>query len=98
VGRQNYLNLRLRFIRDSLGLTQERFAEKAGISYKYYQAIETGLKQDLRLSTLRKLSRACNLTLAEFVDDRLSQTKVAEIAIGYKVTKKTAKRSPKKKK
>ncbi|MEM6883983.1 MAG: helix-turn-helix transcriptional regulator [Verrucomicrobiota bacterium] len=98
MGRSNYLNLRLRFIRESLGLTQERFAEKAGISYKYYQAIENGLKEDLRLSTLKKLSRACNLTLAEFVDDRLSKTKVAEIAMKYQVTKRAAKRSPKKKK
>lgn len=80
----NYLNLRLRFIRETLGLTQESFAEKAGISYKYYQAIENGRKTDLRLSTLRKLSHACNLTLSEFVDDHLSQVKVAEKVVKYR--------------
>lgn len=69
-------------------MTQERFAEKAGISYKYYQSIENGRKKDLRLSTLRKLSMACNLTLSEFVDDRLSSRKVAEIATRYRAKSK----------
>lgn len=76
-------------------MTQEAFAEKAGISYKYYQAIETGIKRDLRLSTLRKLSQACNLTLAEFVDDRLSSKKLAEVATQYRAG---FKKPPKKKK
>ena len=47
---------RLKALRVERGLTQEEFAEKAGISYKYYQAVEAGRKQDLRLSTLVRLA------------------------------------------
>jgi len=47
---------RVRTLREAMGLTQERFAERAGLSYKYYQAVEGGRKSDLRLSTLIKLA------------------------------------------
>ena len=52
---------RLRALRESRGLTQEEFAEKSGISYKYYQAVEAGRKRDLRLSTLVRFAKAHNL-------------------------------------
>jgi|ERR1017187_152777 transcriptional regulator with XRE-family HTH domain len=39
-------------------LTQEEFSERDGISYKYYQAVESGVKKDLRLSTLERLAKA----------------------------------------
>lgn len=53
-------------LRALLGLTQEDFAEKAGISYKYYQAIESGRRADLRCSTLARLARAHGMRLSEF--------------------------------
>ena len=59
---------RLRKLRLEQGLTQEAFAEKAQISYKYYQAIEEGRKKDLRLSTLDKLARAHEISLSRFLD------------------------------
>ena len=37
---------RLKALRVERGLTQEQFAEASGISYKYYQAVEAGRKQD----------------------------------------------------
>jgi transcriptional regulator with XRE-family HTH domain len=46
---------RLKQLRTQLGLTQEEFASKFGLSYKYYQAIEAGRKKDPRLSTLERL-------------------------------------------
>ncbi|MEO5912695.1 MAG: helix-turn-helix transcriptional regulator [Luteolibacter sp.] len=49
---------RLKALRVARGLTQEQFAEQSGISYKYYQAVEAGRKQDLRLSTLDRLATA----------------------------------------
>lgn len=52
---------RLKALRVESGLTQEEFAEKAGISYKYYQAVEAGRKKDLRLSTLDRLANAHGL-------------------------------------
>ena len=52
---------RLQALRIARGLTQEAFAEVAGFSYKYYQAVEAGRKRDLRLSTLERLARAHRL-------------------------------------
>jgi transcriptional regulator with XRE-family HTH domain len=53
---QKLLCSRLKKMRKRLRLTQEAFAETCGISYKYYQAIENGLQNDMRLSTLERLS------------------------------------------
>jgi len=58
---------RLKQLRKRAGLTQEAFAEKAGMSYKYYQQIEAGRKRDLRLSTLEKLARAHRIRLSELL-------------------------------
>jgi len=52
---------RHRQLREAHGLTQEAFAERSGISYKYYQAVEAGRKRELRLSTLERLARAYGL-------------------------------------
>jgi transcriptional regulator with XRE-family HTH domain len=52
---------RLKALRVESGLTQEQFAEKSGISYKYYQAVEAGRKKDLRLSTLERLAKGHGL-------------------------------------
>lgn len=49
---------KLKQLRQGRGWTQEEFAEKSGISYKYYQAVEAGRKKDLRLSTLERLAKA----------------------------------------
>jgi transcriptional regulator with XRE-family HTH domain len=52
---------RLRELRRRHGLSQEAFAERAGMSYKYYQAVEAGRKRNLRLSTLETLAAAYGL-------------------------------------
>lgn len=48
---------RLKQLRMQQGLTQEEFADKNGISYKYYQAVEAGRKRDPRLSTLERFAK-----------------------------------------
>jgi len=58
---------RLKELRRVHGLTQEQFAEKAGMSYKYYQAVETGRKADLRLSTLERLAKAYGLEVCQLL-------------------------------
>lgn len=58
---------RLRELRKTNGLTQEGFAEMAGISYKYYQAVEGGRKAELRFSTLEKLAAAYGIELWELL-------------------------------
>jgi len=65
---------RLRELRRLTGLTQEEFAEKAGMSYKYYQAIEAGRKRDLRLSTLERLAGAYGLEVHELLASHLPRS------------------------
>jgi transcriptional regulator with XRE-family HTH domain len=67
---------RLRQFRKRHGLTQEDFAEVSGISYKYYQAIESGRKRQLRLSTLERLAAAYHIELYELFAPSMPATKV----------------------
>jgi transcriptional regulator with XRE-family HTH domain len=62
-----HLVARLRDLREQEGLTQEDFAELAGISYKYYQLIEIGRRIDLRLSTLERLAAAYGLKVHQLL-------------------------------
>lgn len=59
---------RVKEFRQARGLSQEAFAEKAGLGYKYYQHVESGRRRDVRLSTLEKLAKACGLKLPELLD------------------------------
>lgn len=58
---------RVKQLREARGLTQEAFAEKSGLDYKYYQSVEAGRKRDIRLSTLNKLAKACGLEIWELL-------------------------------
>lgn len=53
------LMARVKGFREARGLSQESFAERAGLKYKHYQAVEAGRKGDFRFSTLIKLAKAC---------------------------------------
>jgi transcriptional regulator with XRE-family HTH domain len=59
---------RVKRLREAHGLTQESFAEKSGLDYKYYQSVEAGRRRDLRLSTLEKLAAACGLKLWQLLN------------------------------
>ncbi|MDD5263009.1 MAG: helix-turn-helix transcriptional regulator [Methylacidiphilales bacterium] len=80
---------RLRRLRQKRELTQEAFAEKAQVSYKYYQAIEGGRKRDLRLSTLAKLAAAHGISLSELLDfpRPVMTARVADKATQYRFKK-----------
>lgn len=67
---------RLRQLRVKHGLTQEQFAERTGISYKYYQAVEAGRKAELRLSTLERLARAYGIEVWELLGPNEPPSKV----------------------
>jgi len=83
---------RLRHLRLGLGLTQEQFAEKAGITYKYYQAIERGVRKDLKFSTIHKLSHAANLTISQLLDTGLSSEELLSISLADASRKKMSKK------
>ena len=59
---------RLRELREAHGLSQEAFAERAGLKYKHYQSIEAGRKIEMRLSTLQKLAKAFGMELWELLN------------------------------
>jgi len=62
------LMARVKELREALELSQEAFAERAGLKYKYYQHLEAGRKRDIRFSTLQKLAKACRLELWELLN------------------------------
>lgn len=86
---------RIKTLRESLGLTQEVFAERAGLGYKYYQHVEAGRKRDLRLSTLEKLARVCGLELRDLFDFNAPPPAVAEDQAKHGFKKKKPARKPK---
>jgi transcriptional regulator with XRE-family HTH domain len=67
---------RLRELRKIHRLTQESFAERSGISYKYYQAVEAGRKRDLRLSTLERLAKAYGIELWQLFSPQFPRTQL----------------------
>ena len=69
---------RVKALREALGLSPEAFAERAGLTYKYYQHVEAGRKRDIRLSTLVKLAKAFGLELRDLLDFDSAPLAVAE--------------------
>lgn len=66
---------RLRDHREAAGLTQEKAAERAGLSRNHYQLLESGLSDrakktpaNPRLSTLLDLSEALGCKVSDLVD------------------------------
>lgn len=49
------------------GLSQQAFAEKLGLDYKYYQRIEAGNWPGLQLRTVEKIAKALKVEVAELV-------------------------------
>jgi len=69
---------RIKRLRESLELSQEAFAERAGLDYKYYQHIEAGRKQNLTMDILTKLASGCGMELSELFDFDHEPMAVAE--------------------
>ena len=72
------LMARVKALRQALGLSQEAFAERAGLKYKHYQAVEAGRKTEIHLSTVEKLAKACGLELRELLDFDAAPLALAE--------------------
>jgi transcriptional regulator with XRE-family HTH domain len=65
---------RLKQLRAKHGLSQEAFAELAGMSYKHYQALEAGRKQEVRFSTLVRVAETYGIEVYELLAPKLPQT------------------------
>ena len=79
---------KLKALRAASGLTQEAFAELAGMDYKTYQHIEAGRRPSVRLCTIEKICDAYGIELHEFFRPELPRLSVAETSRG------NAKRKP----
>jgi len=66
---------RLRELRKLHGLSQEKFSEISGFSYKFYQLIEIGRKNDLRLSSLERLAEAYGIEVHELLGPEMPRAK-----------------------
>jgi transcriptional regulator with XRE-family HTH domain len=66
---------RLRELRKLHGLSQERFSEISGFSYKFYQLIEIGRKNDLRLSSLERLAEAYGIEVHELLAPKMPKAR-----------------------
>jgi transcriptional regulator with XRE-family HTH domain len=87
---------RVRRLRENLGLTQETFAERAGLKYKHYQSVEAGRKTNIKLETLIKMAHACGLEpweLLNFDRDVESFQPIVSESKASRRTRKTAKTS-----
>lgn len=58
----------LRKGRESLGISQEGFAPKAGMHRTYYSAIERG-KKDIQVGTLERICHAMGARMADILND-----------------------------
>jgi len=69
---------RLRALREQTGMTQEGFAERAGISYKVYQSFEAGRRWNLEMKTVIKLAGIHGLSLSELFAPKTPRTKLKQ--------------------
>lgn len=53
--------------REERGLSQEQYAESAGMDPKHYQHVEALRKVDFRISTLEKLAKGCGVAAWELL-------------------------------
>jgi transcriptional regulator with XRE-family HTH domain len=56
------LRQRMRLLRELRGFTQQNFAEKADVGYKYYQSLESGGNENPTIETLEKIAAALRVT------------------------------------
>jgi transcriptional regulator with XRE-family HTH domain len=83
---------RVKHLREELGLSQEAFAERAGLKYKHYQAVEAGRKRNIQFDTLIKLAKACDLEPWELLRFDSEKEALAELQAPHDSRKKPTKR------
>jgi transcriptional regulator with XRE-family HTH domain len=79
---------RLRQLRHRHGLTQQEFAELAGLGFKFYQQLESGRKKQIWLETIVRLAEPYGLEPWQFLspqlpDDTQLTHKVVESSVHY---------------
>jgi transcriptional regulator with XRE-family HTH domain len=71
------LKRRFRLLRKKQNLTQQAFAAKAGLDYKFYQYLESPRKKQIWLETVDRIAGAHRMEIWQFLHpDYLSYCKV----------------------
>lgn len=77
----NNLNMRIKQLRQKKGLTQFEFAEKSDISVSLLAKVETGQLDNITLSTLTKIAKASDVTVATLLSEKKPQDFELEVLI-----------------
>jgi transcriptional regulator with XRE-family HTH domain len=72
-----FVATRLRQFRNQASLTQEQAATLVGLTFKYYQRLESGTVKGMRLSTVEQVAQAYGVDLLSFFSKR--NTKLGKI-------------------
>ena len=80
---------RLRALRHRHALTQQEFADLAGIAFTFYQLLESGKKKQIWLETVEKLAAVYGLETWEFLKPSLPRQtaikrKIIKSAVHYR--------------
>ena len=67
----------IKFYRQELGYSQEMFAEKIGIAYKYLSEIERGISKP-SISTVINILNGFHLTLEEYLSKNLKNETISK--------------------
>lgn len=59
---------RIKKLRNTLGLSQEKFALKIGMDRTYYASVEAG-KRNISICNIKKIADGLNVTLGELFAD-----------------------------
>jgi transcriptional regulator with XRE-family HTH domain len=62
------LATRLRRLRDAAGLSQQKLAERSGLSISLIVQMEAGKRTDPRVSTVRALARALDVPVTDLIE------------------------------
>jgi transcriptional regulator with XRE-family HTH domain len=62
------LSSEIRRLRVQQDMTQERLAKKAGVTQAYIAQLESGLKKNPSLPTLKRLARALGVPVGELLE------------------------------
>ncbi len=75
----DYVNFskNIKFYRQELGYSQEMFAEKIGIAYKYLSEIERGISKP-SVSTVINILNGFHLTLEEYLSKNLKNETISK--------------------
>jgi transcriptional regulator with XRE-family HTH domain len=73
----NFVAARLRQFRNQAALTQEQAATLVGVTFKYYQRLESGTVKGMRISTVEQVARAYGTDLFSFFSKR--KTKLGKV-------------------